>query len=247
MTYRDKICGYIRKKYRVKPEQLWIRNPNHIVFRHSDNGKWFGIIMDVARERIGADGEGIVDVLNLKMSDPLLADLLVQRDGFFWGYHFSRSSWISVLLDGTVPFKEVCFWIGESYRNTASAAEARKLRPPKEWLVPANPKYYDVVHAFDTEEVILWKQGAGIRNGDTVYLYVAAPVSAVLFQCMVTETNIPCRDEGELKIRSLMRIRLQKRYPPDRFTFKKLGSEYGIYAVRGPRGVTEELSADLRR
>jgi len=33
-----------------------------------------------------------------------------------------------------------------------------------------------------------------------------------------------------------------KEYEPDRFTFEKLGSEYGIYAVRGPRGIPESLS-----
>ena len=77
-------------------------------------------------------------------------------------------------------------------------------------------------------------------------MYVAAPVSAILFKCEVTETDIPCHDTGMLHIRSLMRLRLQKRYRPDRFTFEVLRSEYGIFAVRGPRGVPEHLSEALR-
>ena len=35
-----------------------------------------------------------------------------------------------------------------------------------------------------------------------------------------------------------------KRYERDKFTFEKL-NEYGIKAIRGPRGLTDELSKDL--
>ena len=45
--------------------------------------------------------------------------------------------------------------------------------------------------AFEEAEEILWKQGSGIKKGDTVFLYVAAPVSAILYRCLVTETDIP--------------------------------------------------------
>ena len=31
-------------------------------------------------------------------------------------------------------------------------------RPVKEWLIPANPKYYDILHAFDEKDEIDWKQ-----------------------------------------------------------------------------------------
>ena len=43
-----------------------------------------------------------------------------------------------------------------------------------------------------------------------------------------------------------MKVRLQKRYEPDGFSFEKLKEEYGIYAVRGPRGIPESLSEALR-
>ena len=93
---------------------------------------------------------------------------------------------------------------------------------------------------------ILWKQGKGIKAGDTAFMYVAAPVSAILYKCLVTETDIPCDDDGPLNIRALMRIRLEKRYPPEQFTFDVLGSVYGIFAVRGPRGIPSSLSKALK-
>jgi hypothetical protein len=43
-----------------------------------------------------------------------------------------------------------------------------------------------------------------------------------------------------------MKIKLLKRYKPDRFTFDVLKEEYGIYAVRGPRGITNSLSEVLK-
>lgn len=247
-SLREELFGYIRKTYGAAPERLWVRFPDYVIFRHEDNQKWFALIMDVPRSRLGLEGEESVDILNIKLPDPLLADLLVRQSGFFHGYHISRGNWISILLDGSVPFEEICRWVGESYLTTASREEKQRLRPPKEWLVPANPKYYDVERAFDSEKEILWKQGPGIRKGDTVFLYVAAPVSAIRFRCKVTQTDIPyAHRDGQLTIKTVMKIRLQKRYPPDRFPFEVLGREYGIFAVRGPRGIPEALSAALKR
>ena len=38
---------------------------------------------------------------------------------------------------------------------------------------------------------------------------------------------------------------LWKRYRSDKFTFDLLKEEYGIYAIRGPRGIPNSLSAAL--
>ena len=248
MMLRDEVLAWIRKKYRTEPEYLWMRFPDYAVFRHADNGKLFALVMDVPKNRLGLQGETVTDILNVKMSSPLLADLLVQQEGYLRGWHISGGSWISVMLDGTVPLEDICHWIDESYMATASAKTRQKIRPPKEWIIPANPKYYDIVGAFETADEIDWKQGAGIKKGDTVFMYVAAPVSAVLYKCKVMETDIPFRyDDGMVQMKALMKIRLQKRYPRDRFTFDVLGKEYGIFAVRGPRGIPHSLSEALKK
>ena len=244
---REGITEYINKKYGTEPERLWLRFPDYIVFRHADNRKWYCIIMDVQREKLGLKGGGRIDVMNVKPGDPLLADVLIHRDGFLRGWHFSSGNWISVLLDGTVPIDEICSLIDMSYTATASAKKKQRLRPPKEWLIPANPKYYDIERAFDSADVIEWKQGAGIKTGDTMYMYVGAPVSAILYKCAVLETGIPYDySDGKLTIKELMRIRLLKRYDPKSFTFERLREDHGIFGVRGPRGVPESLSEDPR-
>ena len=175
-----------------------------------------------------------------------MVDALIQQDGFFGGYHISRGNWISILLDGTVSLGNISGLIDESYIVTASKQKKEKNRPPREWIIPANPKYYDIEHAFNHTDEIDWKQGSGIKTGDTVYMYVAAPVSAVLYQCRVLETDIPYDyQDGKLTVKALMRIKLLKRYEPNMFTFEVLKEEYGIYAVRGPRGIPGSLSRDL--
>ena len=109
-----------------------------------------------------------------------------------------------------------------------------------------NPKFYDVEAAFAANDIITWKQGAGIMRGDTVFMYVAAPVSAILYKCRVLETDIPYDYEDKnLTIKALMKIKLLRRYDRDAFTFSRLGEEYGIYAIRGPRGVPFSLSEAL--
>ena len=47
-------------------------------------------------------------------------------------------------------------------------------------------------------------------------------------------------------IMKLMTIRLLKRYDPRKFTFEVLNNEYGIFAVRGPRGIPQKLSDALK-
>ena len=243
---REDIFQYARETYGVEADYPFPKFPDYPVLRHTDNKKWFGLIMDVPREKLGLSGKEYVDVLNVKLDDPMLIDVLVREPGYSHGYHQSRGHWVSILLDGTVPKNEIFRWLDLSYKNTASRQKKQQIRPAKEWLIPSNPKYYDIVHAFDEENEIAWKQGAGIRYGDTVYLYVAAPVSSILYKCTVTETGIPYDyQDRDLRITALMRIRLEKRFEPGLFSFERLNQEFGIFAVRGPRGVPHSLSSAL--
>lgn len=245
---RQTVFDYIRKKYKVLPEYPWRRYDSNAVFRHTDNKKWFALVMDVQRDKLGISGAEYVDAVNLKIDDMFFQDIIIRENGILPAYHMNKMHWITVLLDGTVPKERIFELIDMSFLATASAKKKERIRPPKEWLIPSNPKYYDIIHAFDDTEVIDWKQGAGIKKGDTVFMYVGAPVSAILYKCKVKETNIPYQyQDKNLTITALMKIKLLKGYDPGQFTFDVLKSEYGIYAVRCPRGVPNSLSEALEK
>lgn len=243
---RQDVTDYIRSQYGIDPDHPFDKDTDSSVFRHADNRKWFGLIMNVSGVKLGLGTTVSINIINLKIDDPVFRDMLIQQPGIIPAYHMNKKQWITVFLDGTVQKERVYDLIDASYRATASKKKKLKDREPKEWIIPSNPKYYDVIKAFEEADEIDWKQGAGIRTGDTIYLYVGAPVSAILYKCRVTQTDIPYSyQDRNLTIKALMKIKLLKRYDKDEFTFKILNDEYGIFAVRGPRGVPFSLSEAL--
>ena len=102
MAQRQNVIDYIHEKYGAEIEYLWMRYPSYGIFRHADNQKWYALMMDVPRSKLGQPSDEIVDILNVKLDDPLLRDFLVQREGFLPGYHISRGNWISIVLDGSI-------------------------------------------------------------------------------------------------------------------------------------------------
>jgi predicted DNA-binding protein (MmcQ/YjbR family) len=113
MNRRD-VIDFIKTEYDTPQEHLWMSYPDYIVFRNSINNKWFAVVMDVERQKLGLKGSGKVDVLNVKC-DPILIGSLRLSKGYLPAYHMSKDKWISVLLDGTVADNEIKDLIHLSY------------------------------------------------------------------------------------------------------------------------------------
>ena len=122
-----------------------------------------------------------------------------------------------------------------------------------EWIVPANPKFFDIEKAIQesTDGTILWKQSNNICVGDKVYLYVAAPVSAIKYKFKAVEVDIPYEyADKNMSMKRAMRVELLERYDTIKIDLSMM-KEYGVSAVRGPRSMPnslkcrmEELAAD---
>lgn len=54
---REAVFEYIKKKYKVSPEYPWAKYDSNAVFRHTDNKKWFALVMDVQRDICGQRSE----------------------------------------------------------------------------------------------------------------------------------------------------------------------------------------------
>ena len=88
------------------------------VLRHKASKKWFGILLNAPKEKVGVKGEGEVEVLNLKC-DPVLAKGLFEAyKGIMPAYHMNKYHWITVVLDSDVPFSEAKGLIELSYSLT---------------------------------------------------------------------------------------------------------------------------------
>ena len=111
---RAELEQFIQNNYSVEPEYPWARYPSYEVFRHDNNKKWFALLMDVPKSKLGLPETEMLEVANFKCS-PLLIGSLLEEQGFFPAYHMSKENWITVALDGTVPDEKVKALLDWSY------------------------------------------------------------------------------------------------------------------------------------
>ncbi len=231
----NRINKYIKEKNDTDPEFLWEKFPGYGVYRNKNNNKWFGIIMNLDLSKLSNE-TGEVEIINVKL-DENKTKILLNKKGFYKAYHMNKTDWISVVLNDTLSDKEVIELIDESYDL---------INEPEEWIVPANPKYYDVVNCFNSTHIIRWKQSSDIHVNDIVYLYVADPYSKIFYKCVAVEVNIPYEyKDDNLSINHLMKIKLLKRLDNKNYTFSYL-NDLGIKAIRGPRKINKEISSKLK-
>lgn len=78
---RENFCN-CKEKYGTEPEYLWLSSPYNAVLRHTDNKKWYAILMKVSRSKLGLSGDDTVDILDIKC-DPLISGSFLWRMEFF--------------------------------------------------------------------------------------------------------------------------------------------------------------------
>lgn len=108
------VIRYVREKYRGELEFLWERSPRNAVFRRRDNAKWFAALLSVQKQKLGLHGDGIIEIIDLRMRPE---DIVELTDGkrYFPGYHMNKKHWITICLDDSVSREEICSRIDDSY------------------------------------------------------------------------------------------------------------------------------------
>ena len=122
---RDDLEQFINENYNAESDYPWLKYPNYEVFRHSNNRKWFALIMDIPKNKLGLPGTEIIDVVNFKC-DPLLIGSLLKEAGFFPAYHMNKESWITVALDKSVNDDTIKMLLDMSYDATALKTHKKK-------------------------------------------------------------------------------------------------------------------------
>ena len=116
---REQLGKILCETYAADMNYPWIKYPNYEVFRHGNNKKWFALIMDVSKNKLGLAGDEILDIVNFKC-DPVLIGSLRMENGFFPAYHMNKDSWITVALDGTVDDEKIKALADMSYELTST-------------------------------------------------------------------------------------------------------------------------------
>ena len=116
---RKQLERLILEQYGIKPDHPWMKDPDSEVFRHSDNQKWFALIMDIPENKLGLSGSRMVSIVNLKC-DPVLIGMLREENGFFPAYHMNKENWITAALDGSAADEKIRMLLNMSYRMTAN-------------------------------------------------------------------------------------------------------------------------------
>ena len=118
------------------------------------------------------------------------------------------------------------------------------------WIIPCNPKYYDIVDAFDNLDVIEWSQSTNMTVGDTVYIYVGEKYKSIMFKCEVVAANqygnrstddYPYYKElAKDPDARYMKLKLVEKYPVGQYPLKEL-KENGLTSVQGRSKATVQL------
>ena len=121
---REDLNRMICNIYSAQPEYLWKSAPSFAVYRHDSNKKWFAIIMDISKQKLGFSEDESVSVVNIKV-DPSLVGTLLENEGIFPAYHMNKRHWVTVLLDENATFEKIGWLIEMSYDNTRPNVERK--------------------------------------------------------------------------------------------------------------------------
>ena len=141
---------------------------------------------------------------------------------------------------------------GEWLNDLRAKAEGWKTSARIEdvWVIPCNPKYYDIVGAFSEFDVIEWSQTTNTTVGDTVYVYVGEKYKSIMFKCEVVAADLyGGRSYEDFKYyRAMkkdpdaryMKLRLIRKYEPGELPLQELKAN-GLTNVQGRSKITQQL------
>lgn len=107
---------YCHDTYGTIPDYPFDEDFETAVLRHTNNRKWYAIIMRVPRRKFKMESDEVIDVVNLKLPIEMFGSFGASQ-GVYPAYHMNKLHWISVLLSDA-PEETVQFLTEVSYEAT---------------------------------------------------------------------------------------------------------------------------------
>ncbi len=95
---KEKIFEYAKKHFDSEPEYLWKNTPDCCILRNKSNKKWYAVLMNIEKEKLGLPGNEKIYILNVKC-DPIITGSFTKQKGFLPAYHMNKEHWISIIID----------------------------------------------------------------------------------------------------------------------------------------------------
>lgn len=228
----NRLTAWIEKEYGEIPDCPF-KHDEGMVFRNKDTQKWYGLVMEVPYCKVNPKSrrEDPVEILNVK-TDSRDTKTLLKRKGIFRAWHMNKTGWVSILLDDTVEDEEIEKLIAVSrVFSGLGGTKTSSALSDHDFVVPANPKYYDVIGELERSDEILWDRKAGMQEGDHVYIYMTAPLFAIYFKLVVIDDHAA---DSRWPGVELIRLKLEKSYPRHLLDRRFLKS-HGFTSVRSAR------------
>ena len=121
---KQEFLEYCLNTYGTSPDYPFDEDFETAVLRHTDNRKWYAIVMRVSRRKFGFDSNEVTDVVNLKLPTEMFGSFGA-TDGVHPAYHMNKLHWISVLLPDS-PDDIVQFLVNVSFEATKSPKKKSK-------------------------------------------------------------------------------------------------------------------------
>ena len=113
MTLQE-VHEYMVSQYGAESDHPIKEEHSIAVFMRPDNKKWFAATKNIGCKSLGIDRAGRIDILNVRLAPRTVAELRV-REGFMPAWYMNQNSWVTILLDGSVPDEEIRRYLDEAY------------------------------------------------------------------------------------------------------------------------------------
>ena len=121
---KQEFLDYCLDTYGTAPDYPFEEDFQTAVLRHADNRKWYALVMEIPRRKLGLDSDRVVAVVNLKLPVEMFGSF-GESDGVYPAYHMNKLHWISVLLPDA-PDDVVHFLVNASFEVTRDKRKRRK-------------------------------------------------------------------------------------------------------------------------
>lgn len=108
------VIQHVTDTYGDRLEFLWKKFPENAIWRRADTKKWYGLLLNIPKSKLGLDSDEKVTVMDFR-GKPEDIEQLVDNQKYFAGYHMNKHSWYSIILDGTVSDEEIFERLQASY------------------------------------------------------------------------------------------------------------------------------------